>query len=255
MKFSANLGFLWRELALPDAIRAAKAAGFDAVECHWPYATPAAEVSRALAETGLPMLGLNTVRGDPAAKEFGLSALPGREDEARAAIDQAVAYGAEIGARNVHVMAGVAQGPEAEAVFLNALEYACACAAPQGMTILIEPLNPYDAPGYFLGTTGHAQRMIEAVNRPNLRLMFDCYHVQRTEGDVVRRLRDLLPLIGHIQFASTPDRGAPDHGTLDYTAVFQRIEALGWAHPLGAEYLVSGDTEATLHWLSRDWTG
>ena len=156
---------------------------------------------------------------------------------------------------NVHVMAGVAQGPEAEAVFLNALEYACACAAPQGMTILIEPLNPYDAPGYFLATTGQARRILEAVNRPNLRLMFDCYHVQRTEGDVVRRLRDLLPLIGHIQFASTPDRGAPDHGTLDYTAVFQRIEALGWAHPLGAEYLVSGDTEATLQWLSRDWTG
>ena len=106
MKFSANLGFLWNELPLPAAIAAARRAGFDAVECHWPYDTPAQAIADALRETGLAMLGLNTVRGDVKAGENGLAALPGRQADARAAIDQAIAYGRAIGARNVHVMAG-----------------------------------------------------------------------------------------------------------------------------------------------------
>jgi hydroxypyruvate isomerase len=112
-KFSANLGLLWTELALPDAIRAAARAGFDAVECHWPFDTPVPEVRDALGETGLPMLSLNTVRGGEGA--FGLSALPDREDEARAAIRQAIGYGSQIGVRNVHVMAGFAEGEDARA--------------------------------------------------------------------------------------------------------------------------------------------
>ena len=129
MRFSANLGFLWADRPLPDAIRAAHAAGFDAVECHWPYDTPAADVARALRETGLPMLGLNTRRGDVAVGENGLAALPGREKQARAAIDEAVAYAAAIGAGHVHVMGGAARGPDALATFRDNLAYACARAA------------------------------------------------------------------------------------------------------------------------------
>ncbi len=107
MRFSVNLGFLWTDRSLPEAMRAAKAAGFDAVECHWPYAVPAAAVAEALADTGLRMLGLNTIRG--AAGENGLSALPGREAEACLAIDQALTYARAIGAATVHVMAGFAE--------------------------------------------------------------------------------------------------------------------------------------------------
>jgi 2-dehydrotetronate isomerase len=104
VKFSANLGFLWADLRLPDAIRAAKAAGFDAVECHWPYDVAAAEVKAALDETGLPMLGLNTRRGNVAAGENGLCALPRREGDARVVIDEALAYARATGTRAVHVM-------------------------------------------------------------------------------------------------------------------------------------------------------
>lgn len=250
MRFSANLGFLWADRPLPDAIRAAAAAGFDAVECHWPYATPAAEVAAALAETGLPMLGLNTRRGDVAAGENGLAALPGREAEARAAIDEALAYAAAIGARNVHVMAGFAQGPEAEAAFLANLGHACREAEPLGIGILIEPLNRYDAPGYFLQTTGQGEALIDRLGAPNLKLMFDFYHVQATEGDVTRRLARLLPKIGHIQFASVPDRGPPDRGELNFGHVFAEVARLGWQVPLGAEYKPGGPTEATLGWLA-----
>ena len=250
MQFSANLGFLWTDLPLPEAIRAAKAAGFDAVECHWPYDVPTNATRAALTETGLPMLGLNTRKGDPAAGENGLSALPGREAEARAAIDEALDYAVATATRNVHVMAGVAQGDAARRTFLSNLAHACDRAADHGITILIEPLNPHDAPGYYLSDTALAADLIDAAGRPNLKLMFDCYHVGRTEGDVLGRLKVLLPMVGHVQFAGVPDRGPPDRGTLDYGAVFAGIRDLGWDRPLGAEYRPGGATEPTLGWMT-----
>lgn len=249
MRFSANLGFLWADRPLPDAIRAAKAAGFDAVECHWPYATPAAQVKAALDETGLAMLGLNAGRGDVAAGENGLTAVPGREVEARTLIDEALAYAQVLGTRNVHVMAGYAAGPLAHATYLANLGYACERAAGLGITILIEPLNHYDAPGYFLTTTDQAIAVLDAIGAANLKLMFDVYHVQIMEGDVSRRVERLLPRIGHIQIASVPNRGAPDHGEIAFTHVFALIRELGWSTPIGAEYKPGGDTDATLGWL------
>jgi 2-dehydrotetronate isomerase len=251
MKFSANLGFLWADRPLPDAIRAAKAAGYDAVECHWPYDTPAADTMAALRETGLAMLGLNTRRGNTAIGENGLSALPGRETEARAAIDEALAYSRAANTRAVHVMAGNTSGPRARAAFVENLAYACAQAAPDGITILIEPLNPYNAPGYFLNNTGQAADIIREVGQLNLRMMFDCYHIQIIEGDVTRRLEALLPLVGHIQIASVPDRGIPDHGELDYGFVLSRVAALGWQHPIGAEYLTDASTNPDMSWLTK----
>lgn len=249
LQFSANLGFLWTELPLPDAIHAAKEVGFHAVECHWPYDTPADQVKAALEETGLRMLGLNTLRGDVAAGENGLSALPGRQDEACAAIDQAISYAVELGTPNIHVMAGFAIGAAAREAFLASLAYACAQAAPHGITILIEPLNSYDAPGYFLQTTTQAVEIIAQVGAPNLKLMFDCYHVQLMEGDLTHKLTALSEVIGHIQFASVPDRGPPDEGEINYAHLFKVIEAAGYTAPLGAEYKPKGATESTLGWL------
>lgn len=250
MRFSANLGFLWADRPLPDAIHAAKAAGFDAVECHWPYDVPAGDVTAALQETGLRMLGLNTRRGDIASGENGLSALPGRDKDARAAIDEAITYAVAINTPNIHVMAGFAEGRDAHETFVENLRYACEKAAPYGITILIEPLNRYDAPGYFLTTTDQALAVIADVGTTNLKLMFDCYHVQLMEGDLTHRIEALLPSIGHIQFASVPDRGAPDNGEVNYAHIFSTIARLGYDAPLGAEYKPGGGTDATLSWMN-----
>ena len=249
MKFSANLGFLWADRALPDAIRAAKAAGFDAVECHWPNNTPPEDVVDALTETGRAMLGLNTRRGDVAVGFNGLTALPDRVSEALAAIDEAISYARAIGCKSVHVMAGIASGRIAHDTFVANLSYACAQAALHDITILIEPLNPYDAPGYFLTDTTLALAVIKQVNAANLKLMFDCYHVQLIEGDLTHRIENLMPYIGHIQFASVPDRGPPDTGEVNFEYIFARIAALGYTAPLGAEYKHNGATENTLDWL------
>ena len=250
-RFSANLGFLWADRSLPDAIRSAKSAGFDAVECHWPYNVAAAEVAAALSETGISMLALNTRRGDGAAGDNGLAAVPGRAVEARAAIDEAIAYAREIGAEAVHVMAGRAAGQRAHDTFVTNLTYAAGRAADHGTTILIEPLNQHDAPGYFLSTTDQACDLIAEVGASNLKLMFDCYHVGRTEGDVVARLHEVAADIGHIQFASVPDRGTPDHGDIDYRVVFVEIQRIGWDRPLGAEYRPVGPTEESLGWIEE----
>lgn len=241
-RFSANLGFLWTDRPLPEAIRAAKAAGFSAVECHFPYAIPAAQVRAALTETGLPMVSLNTNPGAPG--EFGLAALKGREAEARAAIDEALAYAVATGTGAVHVMAGK-HGDEA--TFRANLAHACD-RAPPGITILIEAINAHDVPGYHLATQAQAAETVTALNRPNLKQMFDCYHVGRTEGDIAATFRAHRSRIGHVQFAAVPDRGPPDQGSVDYARLLPQLD---WHGFIGAEYRPNGATEASLDWLPR----
>jgi len=250
MKFSANLGFLWTELPLPQAVEAAARAGFEAVEFHWPYEADAAALRRAIDVTGVQVMGLNTRRGNLAAGEFGLSALPGRGAEARAAVDEALDWAMRLGAGAVHVLSGRAGGAAAQAAYLETLEFATSRAAVLGLTILIEPLNRFDAPGTFLDSTERAAAVIAELGADNLKIMFDCYHVGRTEGGVVARLAALAPLIGHVQIAAVPDRGAPDHGELDYARIYAALRQLGWTAPIGAEYRPGGPTGDSLGWLA-----
>lgn len=251
IQFSANLGFLWTELSLPDAIRAAARAGFDAVECHDPFHVPMADIRTALDETGQPLLSLNTIRGNTQEGENGLAAVPGRKDAAQAAILQAIDYAQALGAGRVHVMAGRATGEEAHAIYCANLRFAAQAAALHGITILIEPLNAFDAPGYFLRTTGQAAEIIASLGLANVKLMFDCYHVQKTEGNVAERFEALLPIIGHVQIAAVPGRGEPGVGELDYEFLLQRFRTLGYNGAIGAEYRPAGRTEDSLGWLAR----
>lgn len=260
LAFSANLGFLFSEHTLPDAIRAAAQAGFQAVECQFPYDVPAADVRAALDETGLPMLGLNTSPGQIDAGDFGLAALPDREAEARVAIDQAVAYADAIGCRSVHVMAGKtgATDPHVRAdfepVFQSNLDYACRLAAPLGVTILIEPINRHDVPGYHLYSPAHAARTIAAVGQPNLKMMLDCYHVTRMGGDPLEAYRQHAGDVHHIQFAGVPERGVPERGDpgqgeVDYAAALPAIRDAGYDGFPGAEHRPAGTTADSLGWL------
>lgn len=246
-RFSANLGFLWTELGLPQAIRAAAANGFQAVECHFPYAEDPGAVRAALEETGLPMLSLNTVRGGRDG-DFGLCALADRRDEARAAIDQAIAYAAEIGARFVHVVAGKAEGAAAEACFLDNLAYARDEAAPRGLGLLIEPINRRDVPGFFLRDTAHAAEIVATVG-DGVGLMFDCYHAQTTEGGLTRLFETHLPIIGHVQIAAVPSRAEPDEGEIAYERLLPTFYALGYDGFVGAEYRPRGRVEDGLGWM------
>ncbi|WP_340107882.1 hydroxypyruvate isomerase family protein [Pikeienuella sp. HZG-20] len=243
-RFSANLGFLWTDLSLPDAIRRAKAAGFEAVEAHFPYDVPVDLVVAALAETGLPLLGINTIRGGEG--ENGLAALKGREIEARAAIDQALDYAHASGAGMVHVMAGRCGD---EATYIANLRYAAEEARDLGKTILIEPLNTRDAPEYFLTEVEQAAEIITRAGASNIRIMFDCYHVQVMQGDLLRRFEALMPLIGHVQIAGAPGRGEPDTGEIAYERLLPAIAEMGWSGFVGAEYRPKGATGESLGWM------
>jgi len=250
-RFSANLGFLWTNLTLSDAIRAAAQAGFDAVECHQPYDTPSFEIKAVLEQTGLPMLGLNTVGGEDG---FGVAAVPGMEELARSEIEQAVDYAAVTGTSYVHVLAGRSAGDgAARQTYVDNLSFAAKLADSAGIGLVIEPLNHRDAPDYFLNGVEQAIAIIQDVGAPNLRLMFDCYHVQIMQGDLVRRLEACLPYIGHIQFASVPDRHEPDEGEVSYERLIPFIDRLGYQGFIGAEYQPRRGTEEGLGWLR--WFG
>jgi len=215
MQISANLGFLYTELPLLGRIQAAANDGFDAVEFHWPFETEAEKVAAALKANSLQAVALNVPVGDAQAGDVGLTAVPGREEEARNAIRVGIEYAAIAGVGAVHVLAGKAQGAEAKTTYLHNLTYACEYAAENGIEIFIEPMNTRDLPGYYLKGTQQASDTISSVGAGNLKIMYDFYHLQIMQGDHVNRIRDLSRQIGHFQMASVPERGEPENGELD----------------------------------------
>lgn len=252
MRISANIGYLYAEMPLPDRIRAAARDGFDGVECHWPFDVPGPELATVLSDAGLPMLGLNTHPGELKSGDFGLAAIPDRRAEARRAIAQAIDYGAAVGARNLHVMAGKSdRGKSAETTFRDNLRHACDLAEAKGMTILIEPLNSKDHPTYHLSTTGHAAEIISDLARPNLKMMFDYYHVQVAEGDATAGFQVMQDLIGHIQIAAGSDRGEPGADEINFLRSMVQTCGQGQAIWVGAEYRPrTGCTGDGIRWLS-----
>lgn len=250
-RFSANLGFLWPDRPLLERIEAAANAGFKAIELHWPYDVPAEAVRAACLKDELILLGLNTATGDAAKGEFGLAALAGRRDDFKASLDQAIAYAHASGASSIHVMAGVvpADGKEqARRIFAENLSLA-AEKAPD-LTILLEPINQRDKPGYFYSTIGEAASLIDEIGLANIKIMFDVYHVGVSEGDILTRLRKYLPLIGHIQIAAVPSRAEPDEGEIAYPAIFKELDQLGYTGWVGCEYKPRAGTDEGLGWTS-----
>lgn len=250
LQFSANLGFLWTEVPIDHAILRAADAGFNGIEMHWPEPADISKIKSALTSTNLPLLSLNTVPGTKQYGDFGLCALPDRRGEAQAAIDLAVDQAQALNARFVHVMAGNASGPDAHETFVENLEYALDITRGLGVQILIEPINSYDVPSYFLKTVDQAIDIINEIGSPDLKLMFDFYHVERQQGSAITRFQAVLNFVGHVQFASVPDRASPDHGDLDFDKVFKILDA-HWNGFCGAEYRPSGPTDASLQWLQN----
>lgn len=250
-RFSANLGLLWPDRPLLERMGAAAKAGFRAVEMHFPYDVPPAEVADAARRNGLALLGINTSPGDFARGERGLGALPGRERDFQAAVDQSIAYCDASGARAIHVMAGnvtAADRQRARTVFAENLRAAASKAAAHDLPLLLEPLNPRDNPGYFYTTLADAVSLIEELALPNIKLQFDVYHVAISEGDVLTKLKRYMPLIGNVQIAAVPSRGEPDEGEIAYQAIFAAADALGYQGWIGCEYRPRGDTDEGLRW-------
>jgi hydroxypyruvate isomerase len=249
-RFSANISMMFCEYVFLDRFSAARDAGFEAVEFLFPYDYTPDEIGRAVSQTGLAISVFNFFPGNWQAGERGMAAIPGREAEFQATVKRALPYAREVGAKCLHMMAGLAL-PDAktEAVYLDNIRYAGDTLAEAGLDLLIEPINSRSMPGYFLSTVAQAIDLINQVSHPNVRLQFDIFHHQIMQGDVVCSLSDCIGQIGHIQIASVPERQEPDRGELNYQAVFAHLDHLGYDGWLGCEYHPRGKTEDGLSWL------
>ena len=264
-RFAANLSMLYPDHAFLDRFAAAAADGFDAVEYLFPYAFTAADLAARLQAHGLTQALFNAPPGDFDAGERGLACLPDRVDEFRRGfVERALPYAQALGCRRVHVMAGLAPaGVPREALadcYRANLAWAAAQAAPHGVAVLIEPINPRDIPGYFLNRQDTAHALVQALAAPNLQVQFDLYHGQIVEGDLAMKLRQYLSAdgssrVGHIQIAGVPERHEPDRGEVNFPYLLDLIDALGYTGFVGCEYRPGdtgpGGTSAGLGWLRR----
>ena len=248
-RFSAHLGYLFKDRPLLERIDAAAAAGFKAIEGRFPD-VPAADFKRAVERNKLKVLGINTPQGSET--EFGLGAVPGREDDWKTSFAQALDYVSEVGGLAIHCLAGkvaAEQRRAAERVFVENLKRAADQAAARNIKLYIEPINPRDLPNYFLTQVEHAADIIGKVGSGNVFLQYDFYHVQIVGGDLIERFKKYQPLIAHVQCSQVPVRHEPDaDGEINYPFVFAEIDRLGYAHWIGAEYIPRGRTEDGLGW-------
>lgn len=239
---------LFAEVAFLDRFAAAARAGFDGAEFLFPYAWQAKDIKERLEATGLELVLFNISPGDWDNGERGLAALPGREDQFARALDQALGYADALGCRRLHAMSGLeTQGASRDVLVAN-LAKAASAAARHGIDILIEPINTFDMPGYFLTRTADAAAIIRDVGASNVRLQLDLYHRHRMEGDVMGAIETHGFLVGHYQIAGPPDRGEPIPSELDVPALFRAIDATGYQGWIGCEYRPRSGTLAGLSW-------
>ncbi len=252
-KFAANLTMMFNEVPFPARFAAAARAGFKGVEFLFPYELPALEAGRLLRESGLVNALFNLPPGDWATGERGLASLPGREADFRAGVAVAIEYALALGTPTLHAMAGLlpagADRERHRAVYVENLRFAAREVARHGRTLVIEPINPRDMPGYFLNTQADAHAVREAVAEPNLKVQMDLYHAQIVEGDLAVKLRRHVADIGHVQIAGVPDRHEPDDGEVNYPYLFRLLDELGYAGWVGCEYRPRGVTEDGLGWF------
>lgn len=255
-KLAANLSMMFTELAFLDRFAAAAAAGFPAVEFLFPYDFAAAEIAARLKQHRLAQALFNLPPGDWAKGERGMAALPGRENEFMAGLERALDYALATGCKRLHAMAGnwpaSADRREGTAVYVQNLRRAAERVARHGITLLIEPLNSRDNPGYFLNTTTEAMAVLRAVGSENVQLQLDLYHCQITEGDLAMHIRNLAGAYAHVQIAGVPDRHEPDQGEVNYHYLLGLLDEIGYDGWIGCEYRPAGATGAGLGW-ARTW--
>lgn len=253
--FAANLSTLFTELPFLDRFAAARKAGFGAVEFQAPYAYAAAEIAARAEAAGVRIVLFNAPLGNTAIRDRGVAAQPGREADFDAGIGTALSYAKALGCSRIHVLAGLAVSGERErqeSVFVANLQRAAARAAAQGATLLIEPLNARDNPGYFLRTTRQAVALLDRIARENVALQFDLYHCQISEGDLAQHVRELQGRYAHVQIANVPGRHEPDHGEIDFVFLFDLFDDIGYGGWIGCEYRPKASTLAGLAW-GRRW--
>lgn len=251
LKFCANLSFMYQETNnLLERYSLAAKSGFTSVECAFPYTYTLEEVLEAKTNANVKQILINTPRGK--SNGIGFAAVPDMEDEFQTSINLAIRYADTLNCSKIHVMAGtVTQPTEANhKVYEKNLTYVAQIFEKKGIIGLIEPINKYSAPGYYLNSYDRAVNVLNKINSPNLKLQLDIFHLQQIKGDLTNNIKTLLPYVGHIQLAQVPGRNEPNTpGEIDYNYVFQLLEDSNYSDWIGLEYNPKVDTDSGLSWL------
>ncbi len=254
MKLDANVTILYPHLDLPQALAAAAADGFTAVECRTPYDHPPEMLAERLAELGLTCVQFNLPAGDWAAGERGNACLPGREAEVREGIETAIRYARIMGCPQLNCLAGLAPAGVDRAVLIETLaanlRHAAARLADAGIRLQLEAVNDRDNPGALIATTAAFEEVHARTGADNLYLQYDFFHMQVMQGDLMRTFARLQPLINHVQIADNPGRHEPGSGEINYGFIFSELRRLGYDRWIGCEYVPAGGVaEGLARWL------
>jgi hydroxypyruvate isomerase len=253
-RFAANLTMLFNEVPFLDRFEAAARAGFTAVEFLFPYDHAPEVVAEKLRSNGLTLVLHNLPAGNWAAGERGSACLPDRVPEFREGVATAIRYAKALGVGQLNCLAGIApKGATPELLrqtFVANLRYAAAELKAAGLRLLIEPINTFDIPGFFLNRTQQALDIIAEVGADNLFVQYDIYHMQRMEGELAATMRKQLAHIGHVQLADNPGRNEPGTGEINYPFLFRLLDEIGYAGWIGCEYKPAAGTVAGLGWFA-----
>jgi len=252
-QFAANLTMLFNESPFMDRFEKAAKSGFHAVEFLFPYAFSAQEIKQKLEQNKLQLVLHNLPAGDWDAGERGIACLPDRVAEFQSGVTKAIEYAKELGVKQLNCLAGkIPAGIDTELLrktFVSNLRYASSELKKANIKLLIEPINTFDIPGFYLSKTQQAIAILEEVGSDNLFIQYDIYHAQRMEGEICKTIENNLSKIAHIQLADNPGRNEPGTGEINYTHLFQFIDRISYKGWIGCEYKPATNTEAGLGWI------
>jgi hydroxypyruvate isomerase len=252
-RFAANLSYLFAEHDFLDRFAAARRAGFSAVEFHFPYAYSATRLAELASAADVGVVLFNLPAGNWADGERGIACHPARMGEFQEGVGLAIDYAKALGVARLNCLAGL--HPEgvatdrARLTLLENLRFAAMALARENISLVIEPINTRDMPGFFVSTPRQALALIDAVGNDNLKLQYDIYHAQVMEGNLAATLQENLPKIGHIQVADNPGRHEPGSGEINFPFLFAHLDRIDYAGWIGCEYQPATTTEAGLIWL------
>ena len=258
-RFAANLSMLWPELDVYDRFRAAAEAGFSRVEILFVHVLDRERVARLVKDLKLELVLFDPAPGDWEAGERGLGCLPGRQDEFRRSVADAISTATRFGTARLNALVGI-QPPgvsdaQASTTLVENLRDVAGPAAQAGIKLLVENINTTDMPGYFVSTVERAAQIVNAVDRPNVRVQLDQYHVGMMGGNAAELFRKYADLVEHVQIADVPGRHEPGTGQQPIQSFLNELDALGYSGAVGLEYRPSADTENALAWLPRERRG
>lgn len=254
-KFAANLSMLFTEVDFMQRFQLAAKNGFSAVEYMFPYDFAVQDIKKELDDNKLTQVLFNLPAGDWNGGERGIACLPQRQDEFQQGVKQAIEYAKVLNCKQINCLVGrkdpALSDEKTLEILMENLRFAAEMLAKENIRLLVEAVNTYDIPGFYLNSSSQVEALIKRVDHQNLYFQYDIYHMQRMEGELTETMKRLLSHISHIQLADNPGRHEPGTGEINYTYLFKQLESMGYQGWIGCEYKPATTTEQGLGWLKQ----